>query len=77
MFAGDCIYQEDMANRVKLAFNSGFQIASHTWAHKHLPNLTAAQGKWTIAFFLLRLTSGDNPFSSRFRDGIDRGCVFI
>ena len=36
---GDCIYSDDMVQRVKLAYDSGFQVASHTWSHPHLPSL--------------------------------------
>ncbi|KAG8939631.1 hypothetical protein FRC04_006112 [Tulasnella sp. 424] len=36
-----CIY--DYADVVKKAFNSGHQVASHTWDHPHLPTLSTAQ----------------------------------
>ncbi|KAG8908999.1 hypothetical protein FRB99_000102 [Tulasnella sp. 403] len=36
-----CIY--DYADVVKKAFNSGHQIASHTWDHPHLPQLSTVQ----------------------------------
>lgn len=42
-FNGDnwrCIYAEESVKRVKYAFDHGFQIASHTWGHKHLNTLT-------------------------------------
>jgi len=35
-----CIY--DYADVVKKAYNSGHQVASHTWDHPHLPNLSTA-----------------------------------
>jgi len=35
----DCIYDKDMAPRVKLAYDNGFQVASHTWSHVHLSEL--------------------------------------
>jgi len=34
-----CIYADDMAPRVKLAYDNGFQVASHTWSHAHLSRL--------------------------------------
>ena len=34
-----------MADAVKLAYDSGFQVASHTWSHPHLPTLKQGQGK--------------------------------
>ncbi|KAF9457983.1 acetyl xylan esterase II [Collybia nuda] len=37
---GGCIYNEDQAKRVKYAYDKGHQIASHTWSHAHLNNLT-------------------------------------
>jgi hypothetical protein len=40
---GPCIYDEDQAKRVKWAVDRGHQIASHTWSHAHLNNLTADQ----------------------------------
>ncbi|KIO23166.1 carbohydrate esterase family 4 protein [Tulasnella calospora MUT 4182] len=36
-----CIY--DYADVVKKAHNSGHQVASHTWDHPHLPQLSTAQ----------------------------------
>jgi len=39
----DCIYTEDEAKRVKYAYDKGHQIASHTWSHAHLTNLTFDQ----------------------------------
>jgi len=38
-----CIYADEMARRVKYAFDNGFQVASHTWAHKHLTTLNQDQ----------------------------------
>ncbi|RDB28405.1 hypothetical protein Hypma_014966 [Hypsizygus marmoreus] len=35
-----CIYDADQAKRVKYAVDKGHQIASHTWSHAHLANLT-------------------------------------
>jgi hypothetical protein len=42
---GDCIYSEDMAPRVKLAYDNGFQVASHTWSHAYLSKLSPEEGK--------------------------------
>ncbi|KAF8808387.1 carbohydrate esterase family 4 protein [Phlegmacium glaucopus] len=38
-----CIYDDASVKRVQYAYNNGFQVASHTWAHKHLTNLTGDQ----------------------------------
>ncbi|KAG0044677.1 Carbohydrate esterase 4 protein [Gryganskiella cystojenkinii] len=38
-----CIYAADEADRLRYAYSKGHQIASLTWANKHLPTLTAAQ----------------------------------
>ncbi|CAE6463327.1 unnamed protein product [Rhizoctonia solani] len=35
-----CIYSEDNARRLKYLVEKGHQVASHTWAHAHLPQLT-------------------------------------
>ncbi|KAB5592780.1 putative effector protein [Ceratobasidium theobromae] len=39
----NCIYDTTNSDRVKYAFDRGHQVASHTWAHLHLPTLTDAQ----------------------------------
>ncbi|KAF6765858.1 carbohydrate esterase family 4 protein [Ephemerocybe angulata] len=39
----DCIYSEDLAKRVKYAYDKGHQVALHTWSHAHLPSLTFDQ----------------------------------
>jgi len=36
-----CIYDDASSKRVKYAFDHGFQIASHTWAHKNLATLSS------------------------------------
>ena len=64
-----------MAARVKLAYDNGFQIASHTWAHEHLSTLTQTEGELELSLFLF--SDGYNPFFSRFGDGTDRGLVFF
>ncbi|KAK7466197.1 hypothetical protein VKT23_004921 [Stygiomarasmius scandens] len=35
-----CIYDQDMMNNVKYAYNHGHQVASHTWHHFDLATLT-------------------------------------
>ncbi|KAG9083542.1 Carbohydrate esterase 4 protein, partial [Ceratobasidium sp. 392] len=35
-----CIYDENLASGAKYAYEAGHQIASHTWAHQHLPTLS-------------------------------------
>ncbi|EUC57503.1 chitin deacetylase [Rhizoctonia solani AG-3 Rhs1AP] len=39
----NCIYDTTNADRAKYAYDHGHQVASHTWAHLHLPTLTDAQ----------------------------------
>ncbi|KAB5589662.1 putative effector protein/Carbohydrate esterase family 4 protein [Ceratobasidium theobromae] len=42
-FNGDnygCIYDSDNAQRVKYAYDQGHQVASHTWAHDHLTQIS-------------------------------------
>ncbi|KAB5589663.1 Carbohydrate esterase family 4 protein [Ceratobasidium theobromae] len=42
-FNGDnygCIYDDDNARRVKYVYDQGHQVASHTWAHKDLTELS-------------------------------------
>jgi len=38
-----CIYDEDNVERVRYAYDNGFQVASHTWAHKDLSTLSRDQ----------------------------------
>ena len=40
-----------MAPRVKMAYDHGHQVASHTWSHAHLSELNWGQGKYTVTFF--------------------------
>ncbi|KAB5592931.1 hypothetical protein CTheo_3642 [Ceratobasidium theobromae] len=35
-----CIYDEANVARVKYVYDKGHQVASHTWAHKNLPDLS-------------------------------------
>ncbi|CEL52558.1 Bifunctional xylanase/deacetylase OS=Cellulomonas fimi GN=xynD PE=1 SV=1 [Rhizoctonia solani AG-1 IB] len=39
----NCIYDATNAERAKYAYDHGHQVASHTWAHLHLPTLSVAQ----------------------------------
>lgn len=55
---GPCIYDEDQAKRVKWAVDRGHQVASHTWSHKHLTNLTADQihnEMWLVEEALIKI----------------------
>ena len=45
IFVGDCIYSEDMLDKVRLAYTNGLQIGPYTWSHPHLPSLTREQGE--------------------------------
>jgi hypothetical protein len=40
-----------MVERVKLVYGNGFQIASHTWSHPHLPTLTIGIKVSRLVFF--------------------------
>ncbi|GLB40766.1 putative carbohydrate esterase family 4 protein [Lyophyllum shimeji] len=54
-----CIYAEDAAKRVKYAYDKGHQVASHTWSHAHLTNLTWDQLHdefWRVEQALQRIT---------------------
>ncbi|KDR68536.1 hypothetical protein GALMADRAFT_256778 [Galerina marginata CBS 339.88] len=54
-----CIYDEDEAKRVKYAFDKGHQVASHTWSHAHLTNLTFDQLHhefWLVEEALMKIT---------------------
>ncbi|KAF5327911.1 hypothetical protein D9619_004027 [Psilocybe cf. subviscida] len=56
--AAPCIYNEDNAKRVKYALDKGHQIASHTWSHAHLTNLTADQvhnQMWLVEEALIKI----------------------
>ncbi|KAG9105070.1 Carbohydrate esterase 4 protein [Ceratobasidium sp. 370] len=39
----DCIYNGNNPDHLKYAYDQGHQIASHTWAHQHLPTLSSSQ----------------------------------
>ncbi|QRW01838.1 chitin deacetylase [Ceratobasidium sp. AG-Ba] len=38
-----CIYSNDNVNRLKYAYGKGHQIASHTWSHAHLTQISSSQ----------------------------------
>jgi len=42
--ADGCIYDEENVERVQNVLKSGHQVASHTWTHPHLPDLSYEQG---------------------------------
>jgi hypothetical protein len=42
LLADGCIFDQVNVDRVKYAFDHGQQIASHSWSHPHLPELTGA-----------------------------------
>jgi len=39
----ECIYDADQQKRVKYIYDHGHQVGSHTWAHLHLPTLSASK----------------------------------
>ena len=41
-----------MSDAVKLAYDSGFQVASHTWAHRRLIELSEEESKLTVTFLI-------------------------
>ncbi|KAF8150174.1 chitin deacetylase [Crassisporium funariophilum] len=62
---GDCIYTVDQAKRVKYAFDKGHQVASHTWRHAHLTNLTSDQVHhefWLVEEALMKITGAYPAF---------------
>jgi len=55
----ECIYDPANMKRVKYAYKKGHQIASHTWAHKHLKTLSSDQvhdEMWRVEQALERIT---------------------
>ncbi|TEB33630.1 glycoside hydrolase/deacetylase [Coprinellus micaceus] len=60
-----CIYDSDKAGNIKYAYDRGHQIASHTWAHRHLNSLTWDQihdEMWRVELALSRITGGVPAF---------------
>jgi len=54
-----CIYDSDSVDRVRTAYNSGHQVASHTWAHRDLTTLTWDQihdEMWRVEQAVQRIT---------------------
>jgi peptidoglycan/xylan/chitin deacetylase (PgdA/CDA1 family) len=68
-FNGDnwgCIYNEDMAARVKYAYDAGHQVASHTWNHLHLNTLNQHQLHvqfWLVEEAIYRITGAYPAFT--------------
>ncbi|KAF7761576.1 CAZyme family CE4 [Agaricus bisporus var. burnettii] len=60
-----CIYDPDMVDNVKYAYNHGHQVASHTWGHEHLASLTWDQihdEMWRVELALSRITGAYPAF---------------
>ncbi|KAJ3513114.1 hypothetical protein NMY22_g15136 [Coprinellus aureogranulatus] len=58
-----CIYDADSVERVKLVYNSGHQVASHTWRHADLATLSWDEihdEMWKVENALLKIV-GVNP----------------
>jgi peptidoglycan/xylan/chitin deacetylase (PgdA/CDA1 family) len=41
--SASCIYNRNIREDLRKAYRNGHQIGSHTWTHRHLPNLTYAE----------------------------------
>ncbi|KAJ3506057.1 hypothetical protein NMY22_g17369 [Coprinellus aureogranulatus] len=60
-----CIYDEPMVQSIKKAFNSGHQLASHTWSHKDLTTLSWDQihnEMWKTEQAIQRITGATPAF---------------
>jgi len=60
-----CIYDDASIERVKYAYDNGFQVASHTWAHKDLTTLTFDQihdEMWRVEQAIQRITGAVPAF---------------
>ncbi|TRM63674.1 carbohydrate esterase family 4 protein [Schizophyllum amplum] len=60
-----CIYDEDAAARVKYAYDAGHQIASHTWTHPHLNDLSWDQvhdEMWRVESAVQKITGAVPAF---------------
>jgi peptidoglycan/xylan/chitin deacetylase (PgdA/CDA1 family) len=44
---GGCIYDDSKSDDLKYAYDSGFQIASHTWSHKDLSTLSHDESEYS------------------------------
>ena len=53
---GRCIYSPDSINRVKFIYGQGHMVASHTWSHKDLTQLTWDQRKYPFLYSSQHLT---------------------
>lgn len=61
----DCIYNPDEIDNVKYVYSKGHQIASHTWSHPNLTQLSWDQihnEMWLIEQGLLRITGAYPAF---------------
>lgn len=58
-----CIYSEENAKRLNYLVKHGHQIASHTWAHAHLPQLTGDKlnSEFSKTNEAIRKITGRNP----------------
>lgn len=60
-----CIYEDANIQHVKYAYDNGFQVASHTWAHKDLTTLTFDQihdEMWRVEQAIQRITGAVPAF---------------
>ncbi|KAJ3511529.1 hypothetical protein NMY22_g15619 [Coprinellus aureogranulatus] len=60
-----CVYDEPMVQSIKKAFNSGHQLASHTWSHKDLTTLSWDQihnEMWKTEQAIQRITGATPAF---------------
>ncbi|CAE6523283.1 unnamed protein product [Rhizoctonia solani] len=58
-----CIYDNNNAASVKYVYDKGHQVASHTWAHAHLPSLsgTALKNEFTKTDTAIKKITGAVP----------------
>jgi len=58
-----CIYDQANVDRLKYAYSKGHQIASHTWSHAHLTQISASQltSEFTKTNTALNKTLGIKP----------------
>ncbi|TFK27885.1 chitin deacetylase [Coprinopsis marcescibilis] len=60
-----CIYNPDLSSQLKFAYDTGHQIASHTWAHQNLATLTWDQihhQMWLVEQAVQRITGASVAF---------------
>ncbi|KAG8747567.1 Carbohydrate esterase 4 protein [Ceratobasidium sp. 414] len=58
-----CIYDQGNVDRLKYAYGKGHQIASHTWSHAHLTQISSSQltSEFTKTNTALKKTLGIEP----------------